>query len=199
MKKKILNFFRNKITTQYPNYNNDKIDEIMYGIEGIYLTVEKAIIIFTISFMLGIFKNLIFLLIAFNIIRLFAFGVHASKSIICLIFSSIIFLSFAFLCKIITLDKNILFIIYPIILIIMYFFAPADTVKRPLINEKKRKRFKRLSLLITIIYFIISILYVNKSIITNYLFFGLIIECMLINPITYKLFNTSYNNYKKMV
>lgn len=199
MKNKVLSYFKRKITNQYPNYSSEKIDEIMYGVEGIYLTFEKAIIIFLIAAVLGIFKNIILLLIAFNTIRVFAFGVHASKSFICLISSSALFLTAAFLCKVITINTTLILILYPIFLFLMLLFAPADTVKRPLINKKKRIRFKTLSVLITIIYFIISILFIKNNELVNYLLFGLIIECILINPITYKLFNTPYNNYKKMV
>ena len=63
MKKRFLNSIRNSIRKQYPNYTEDKLDEIMYGIEGLYLTITKTIVIFTIALILGIVKELIFLLI----------------------------------------------------------------------------------------------------------------------------------------
>lgn len=137
MKKRFLSFIRNLIKKQYPNYSNDKLDEIMYGIEGIYLTITKAIIIFTLALILGIFKELLFLLISFNLIRLFAFGMHANNSITCLIFSSMVFIGGAFLCKYLAINKELLYFIYPILLIIIAVYSPADTVKRPLINKKK--------------------------------------------------------------
>lgn len=199
MKRKILFKLRQQIKNQYPNYSNDKLDEIMYGIEGIYLTLEKAVIIFILAAILGIFKELFFLLLAFNFIRLFGFGIHASKSYVCLITSSVLFIGFAFLCKYVNLNINNLIIIYFIIITIILLFAPADTVKRPLIQKNKRMRLKILSIIITILYFIISLIFIKNSTLVNYLCFGLIIECLLINPITYKLFNTPFNNYKKMV
>lgn len=194
MKKRFLNSIRSKIKQQYPKYTNEKLDEIMYGIEGIYLTVTKTIIIFISAALLGIFKELFFLLIAFNLIRLFAFGMHANKSWVCLIFSSVIFLGGAFLCKCIVIPENILYILYLIVFIIILLFSPADTVKRPLLKRKKRIKFKILSLLTVIIYFIISLLINNNSII-NYLIISLIIECILISPITYKIFRMPYKNY----
>ena len=52
MKKKLLNAIKNSIKRQYPNYTEEKIDEIMYGIEGIYLTITKTIVIFLIAFII---------------------------------------------------------------------------------------------------------------------------------------------------
>lgn len=196
MKKRFLRKIKLDIEKQYPNYSKDKIEEIMYGIEGIYLTITKTIIIFTLALILGIFKELILLLIAFNFIRLFAFGMHANKSWICLIFSSGLFISTSFLIKTVSLPNNIIYILYLIILIIMILFSPADTVKRPLIKKKKRIIFKILSIVVTIIYFVITLLIKNKLLI-NSMLFGLLVECILILPITYRIFKMPYKNYIK--
>lgn len=195
MKKRFLNSIRNSIKKQYPNYSNDKIDEIMYGVEGIYLTITKTIIIFALAFLFKIAKELLFLLIAFNFIRLFAFGMHANNSITCLIFSSLMFIGGAFICKYATINKPLLYALYLFSLIIISIYSPADTVKRPLIKKKKRVRFKILSILTVIIYAIIS-LFIKDNLIINYLIIGLLIECILISPITYKIFKMPYRNYK---
>ena len=194
MKKLFLKKIRTTIKKQYPNYNDDKIDEIMYGIEGLYLTFTKTVVICIIALILGILKELICLLIAFNFIRFFAFGMHASKSSICLIFSSLVFIIFSILCKYIVLPKYLLYILYLLALAIISIYAPADTVKRPLIKRKKRIKFKILSIMVVIIYFILTLVSKNNLFI-NSLIFGLLIECILINPITYKVFKMPYKNY----
>lgn len=195
MKKRLLNSIRIAIKKQYPNYSEDKIDEVMYGIEGIYLTITKTIVIFILAFILGVAKELLFLLITFNFIRMFAFGMHANKSWICLVFSSILFLGGAFLSKYIVLDKVVLYLLYLIAFILVTIYAPADTVKRPLIKKKKRIRFKILSVIVVIGYFIVTLL-ITSNLIINVLIFGLIIECLLISPLTYKAFKMPYRNYK---
>ena len=195
MKKRFLNKIKNGITKQYPNYSKDKIDEIMYGIEGIYMLITKTIIIFILAMILGIFKELLYLLISFNFIRLFAFGMHANKSYICLIFSSLLFLLGAFMCKYIIFNKYMLYILYFIAFIIIAIYAPADTKKRPLIKRNKRIKFKVLSLMIVTLYFILT-LFIKDNLIINSLIIGIIIECILILPITYKAFHMPYNNYK---
>ncbi len=194
MKKRFLNKMRSSISKQYPNYNNDKLDEIMYGVEGIYLTITKCIVIFTIALILGIFKELLLLLLAFNFIRLFAFGMHASKSSICLIFSSALFIGGAYLCKTIVLPTTLIYILYLVVLIIMILYSPSDTVKRPLIRKNRRLKFKILSVMVTTTYFITTLL-ISNNLYINCMIFGLVIECILIIPITYKAFNMPYKNY----
>lgn len=194
MKKLFLKKIRTAIKKQYPNYNDDKIDEIMYGIEGLYLTFTKTVVICIIALILGILKELICLLVSFNFIRFFAFGMHANKSSICLIFSSLVFIIFSILCKYIVLPKYLLYILYLLAIAIISIYAPADTVKRPLIKRKKRIKFKILSIMVVIIYFILTLVFKNNLLI-NSLIFGLLIECILINPITYKAFKMPYKNY----
>lgn len=195
MKKRFLNKIKDDIKKQYPNYSNDKIDEIMYGIEGIYLSITKTIIIFLLAFLLDILKELVILLITFNIIRFFAFGMHANKSWICLIFSGSIFIGATYICKYTNINGNLLYLLYAIALIIISIYSPADTVKRPLIKKKKRIKFKILSISVVLIFFLISFIIKNKLII-NCLILGLLIECILILPITYKIFKMPYKNYK---
>ena len=76
-------FFMNKslaFLCKYNTYSDEDIEKLSYGLEGIYLTITKLIIIFALALLLNIFKEIIFLLIIFNIIRYFGFGIHAKKS-----------------------------------------------------------------------------------------------------------------------
>ena len=139
---------------------------------------------------------MLLLLLTYNFIRLFAFGMHANKSWICLVFSSSIFILGTYLCKYVSINDYLLYLLYLVVLIIVIIYAPADTVKRPLIKKKKRNIFKLLSVLVVILYFILSLV-IDNNLIKNCLIIGLIIECILINPLTYKIFNMPYNNYKK--
>lgn len=195
MKNYFLKKIRKEIIKQYPKYSKDKVDEIMYGVEGIYLTITKTIIISLIALILGVFKELIFLLISFNFIRLFAFGMHANKSWICLLFSSTLFLGGAYLCKILVISKNILITLFLIVLLIISIYAPSDTVKRPLIKKKRRIIFKILSMTVVIIYFILTLI-IKNNLFINAIIIGLIIECILILPTTYMIFKMPYKNYK---
>ena len=175
-------------------YNNTELEEIKYGLESIYLAITKVVVILFISACIGLFKEAVLFLLIFNLVRATAFGLHASKSIWCWISSSISFLLIPFICKNV-IFPTIFYIVASIItMIIFLLYAPADTVKRPLINKKKRKMYKTLSV-ITALIFISLIFIIDNFLIKNMLIFALILESILILPITYKIFKLPYRNY----
>lgn len=176
-------------------YTDEQIEIIQYGLEGIYLTITKMIILFALAILLDCVLEFVLLLITFNIIRSQAFGIHASKSIYCLITSTIMFIGGALICKYYFIPSWIAIILAIVCDICLLLYAPADTYKRPLVNEKKRKRFKILSVSLGIIYTILIIVFRDYSIV-NYLLLGMIEAVIMILPFTYKAFRLPYNNYK---
>ena len=194
MKNLVVNSIMNNITKYY-NYDDTKLDEIKYGIESLYLTISKTIIILIGCIILKIVKPLLLLFIFYGIIRLTGFGVHAKKSWHCWVTSLLMFIGIPILISIISVNNNIIFITYLICMILMLKYAPADTEKRPLINKNKRALYKVLTLLITFIYLILSLILKNQIII-NTLYLSIILETIQILPITYKLYGVRYNNYK---
>lgn len=175
--------------------NNSKLEEIRYGLEAIYLTISKLIVILISSWLLGIIKEVIIFTILYNFIRLFAFGIHASKSYICLIYSLIIFLFLPFISTLINLNKYCVIAAGLFCILMMMIYAPADTYKRPLVNNKKRFIYKILSVLVSVLYLIIALI-INNPFITNCLILSILIETIMILPITYRLFKLTYNNYR---
>lgn len=194
MKKKFLNSSM-ELITKNKQYTDEQVEIMAYGLETIYLTVTKLVIIFLTAYLLGIFKEMILLLVTYNIIRSQAFGIHASKSIYCLITSLIMFIGGALICKYLVFPDWALISLSLICNVCLLIYAPADTHKRPLINAKKRKRFKFISFSFGIIYTILIITFRDYSIV-NYLLVGMIEAIIMILPITYKTFNLPYNNYK---
>ena len=192
------NIFINKslalIKKYYPNYDDIKIAEIKYGLEGMYLTITKLVIIFSIALMLNIYKEMLLLLIFFNIMRTTGFGLHATKSWICLLSSTLIFIGLPFVSKIIIISLPIKIILGALAIILVYKYAPADTKKRPLINPKTRRKLKIKTIFRTTILMIFAII-IKNNIISNLVIFGIYTEIILIIPISYKIFNLSYNNY----
>ena len=59
MREKILNTAMINIKNKYPEYNDDKLEEISYGLEALYITFTKTIVIFGISLVLNIFKEVL--------------------------------------------------------------------------------------------------------------------------------------------
>ena len=141
MKKNFLRFANSTILKYYPSLNDDEMEVIDYGLESVYLTFTKLIVILALSFFLGITKQVLLILIFYNIIRFTAFGIHATKSSYCLLSSCIFLIGGVYICNYsINITLIIKVILCFICIISIYLYAPADTHKRPIVNIKKRKR-----------------------------------------------------------
>lgn len=195
MKKRFLKFASKMIKDQYPETDDIKMAEYLYSIEGFYLTFTKLLIILPLAIIIGVFKEMILLLLFFNILRESACGLHATKSWICLLSSSIVFLGIPFLTKIIVIPFIIKVILGIIGILLIFKYAPADTKKAPIIKEQRRKKLKITSTINCIILTILCLI-IKDKIISNIIIFSIWIEIFLILPITYKIFHLSYNNYK---
>ena len=196
MKKYILDHAMNIINTNYPNYNQDKKDEIRYGLEATYLSITKVIVILLITVVLGIFKEALIVLILFNILRMFAFGIHAKESWQCWISSSILFIGIPYLCIYMNIDIIYHYIIIGLSVLTYILYAPSDTVKRPLIKKHRRVKFKILTLITSIIY-IITFFNTGSIFIKNSISLCMLLESVLIHPLTYRMFKLPYKNYER--
>lgn len=194
MKKKFLNYSINLIKKYNPDIDNVRIDELRYGLEGFYLTITKLVVVVILALIFNIFKEMLIMLIIFNILRSSGFGLHATKSWVCLLSSCLIFIIFPFLSRIIVIPYLVKIILGIISIILMYLYAPADTKKRPIINIDRRNFYKFITTIDCIVLVFIS-LYTN-NLLSNLILFGIYSEVVIILPITYKLFNLSYDNYK---
>lgn len=198
MKKRFLDYSLKLIANNNPNISDEKRDELRYGLEGFYLTITKAIFIFSLAYLLRIFKETLVMLIFFNILRATGFGLHAKKSWMCLISSSILFIFLPFISRYVVFPFYWKCILGGLSIILVTLYAPADTIKHPLINANKRMILKLLSTIFCTILVILSITIKNETIDTL-IIFGIYVEISLIIPITYKLFHLSYNNYKNYI
>lgn len=184
-----------KIIKQNKNLDRTKLAEIKYGLEGLYLTITKLIIITIISVLLKITKEYLIFLLIFTIIRTPSFGIHAKKSWICLITSTLSFIGIPLIAIYTKLNIITKIIIGLISIIGILLFSPADTHKRPIVNKKRRRIYKILSTTIAIIYIILSVT-IKDNFISNSFIYSTILQNILISPITYKIFKMPYNNYK---
>ena len=194
MKQKFLSYCLNTIRENRSDINEIKLDEIRYGLEAIYITVTKTIVIFSLALIFNIFREMLLLLIFFNILRTTGFGLHASKGWICLLSSSLIFIILPFFSKLFTIPIYIKSLLGVIAIILIYVYTPADTIKRPIISKKRREIYNFVTTISCILLTFISII-VKDNTISNLIIFGIYIEVVLVLPLTYKYFKLSYNNY----
>lgn len=198
IKKFIIDKSLNMISDIYPDYNDSKMDEIRYGLESIYLSLTKVIVILFITLLLGIFKEAIIVLLFFNGLRATAFGIHAKKSWMCWVSSLILFIGIPCLCIYIDIQSILSYIMISFSVICYLLYAPADTKKRPLVRKNRRIKFKTLTLIIACIYILIFF-NTHNIFIRNVIACTMMLESVLIHPLTYKVFHLPYKNYEGYV
>lgn len=183
------------IKEKYPNYDNDKLEVIAYGLESLYIMVTKTIIISLIAVLAGVFKEMLLIMLLYNVIRTTAFGMHAKESWQCYVISITLFIGGAILFKYVDVNFYVKAIVSAISYIFLVIYAPADTHKRPLVNAKKRKIYKFITTITSSIYLILIIVFRDSNISTA-VSMGLLDAMLMIHPITYRMFHLPYNNYK---
>lgn len=176
------------------DYTDQKLNEIKYGLEALYLTTTKISVIYIIAIILNSYKELTLIFLLYGTLRLTGFGIHAKSSKECWISSLLIFVPIPYLLKIIFIPKYINIILSIIGTILLLIYSPADTEKRPLIHKKKRIIYKILTTTISTIYAILNII-TKDNILSNIITFSILLEAIIVLPISYKLFGLKYNNY----
>ncbi len=182
---------------KYQSISDYDKKKVKYGLEGLYLTITKMIILTVLALMLNMFKEFILVVVFFNVIRYTGFGFHAEKSYQCLLFSTFNFIAIPFLLLHIQLSNFFLYTICAICIFHYLLFAPADTKKRPLSNKRKRIIRKIVTVMIGFIYTLMITL-LNNAYWTSIILSAMIIQSIIISPIIYRLFHQPYNNYKKL-
>ena len=198
MRKKFISSSLRAIKRKYPEYSDEKLDELRYGLEGLYILVTKSVIIFGIAYLLGILWELIIFTVLYNIIRATSFGIHATKSWICLVSSLMIFIGATYLSTVLVIPTGTKIILGILTVLYIHIYSPADTKKRPIVSPKRRFVYKTVSTVIACIYTIICVVITNNFL-ANSLLFALIIQCLMISPLTYKLSGQPYDNYKTYI
>ena len=188
--KQSLNFIKSK-----KKITNLEEKKLLYGLEAFYNLFTKIIVLIILAIIFDCLKELILLTFIYSTLRLYGFGIHAKTSLQCWFTTLPIYIGGCLFIRYCELPIVILYILWIFSFISFILFAPADTPARPLIHKEKRIRAKILSIVILLFYLFIFIIYPNK-LINNAILYGLLMECISINPLVYKLFNTPFNNYR---
>lgn len=181
------------------NYSEKKKKIIKYGMECIYTIITKTFVVLVISALVGTIEETCLLLIFYALVRMFGFGIHATKNLYCWIISLFTYIVLPLILKYIEFNQMVIIMAEFISLIGLILWAPADTKKRPLIHENQRKKDKIILLIIVGIYIIYSELFNN--IYSHCMMMSMILEFICTCPLTYFIFKQPFNNYKyfKMV
>ena len=179
---------------KHNKYTDKERIVVHYGLETLYVNISKAIIITIFSLFLGITLEMYCFIFVYGLLRTYMGGIHLKTSLGCTVYSGTIFIISTILSLNLDIFLQIGIFIILIGLFIAYKYSPADTSRKPILNKDLRKRRKKISCMLISIYLIIYILNIN-SILNNFIVFAVLINSILIHPITYKLMKQNYNNY----
>lgn len=197
MKNLVINTLMNFVTSN-KELDEVKKEELRFGFSSMYLTYSKLLVITLVAAVLGIFKEYIIFLLLYNLIRTFSFGLHATKSWVCWITSTIAFIGVPYLSSIVVIPQFIKVIVGAYLIIRFAMNAPADTKKRPIVSQRRRLFFKYTSTILAFLYIITSVI-IKNNLISNILFLAVFVQSIVISPYTYKLFKLPFNNYKDYI
>lgn len=163
MKNRFVNFF-------LKNSNEDN-DILKYGLETLYILIEKTLLLLTIAIIFNLLAELLIFLFFFSIIRSNAFGLHMNTSLKCTIVSILAFLFCTYISKF-NLNLSTTLVLFALSLISIIRNAPAEVTR----NLDKLK-YKRKSIMLAIIFGIIMIFSNHR----NLILYSLVLESILIS------------------
>lgn len=179
-----------------PDKTETELEKIKYGIDIFLMNFYKIPVLWIIAYFLGVFIPMVIATISFGFIRMFASGIHARKGWTCLLMTGFVLFSIVYFSTYLPLNflyKTTLFIFS---LVLIFLYAPADTEEKPLINPKLRQRLKIKATVISVLFYLLSIVFFSKDIIGSILIYSMLAESLLITPVIYKLFKRRYRNYE---
>lgn len=195
MIEKICEFLLKKIQKKMPEMGEEQAEVIQYGIQLIIGEIPKMFILFGLGFFFGIGWYTLLAYIAIMPYRGASGGFHLKTHFGCILGTSLFYYGNVLLSITLTLtdpQKYILtFITFIFSIIMITLYAPADTENVPIISKKERRNKKILSYITMTITLIIS-LFIQSSIISNLLLFGVLIQSTSITRLAYKITKNRY-------
>ena len=170
--------------------------KIKLGLEVLLINLMKGSVVYGISIITGTFWPTFITHLSYFSLRRTAFGLHAKSSFVCSITSILLFNLIPVMLQGVEVSDVVLFLLSPLLVWLIYLYAPADTEKNPLTNAALRNKLRTQSVGTTILLLVIALLipYPMPSVM---IVLGVCWQVVSILPTTYKLLGRSYNNYEK--
>lgn len=178
------------------NKEGAQLQKMKLGIEILLINLSKFLIIFILAAMLNLLKEVIFISTMFAVIRSSSFGLHAKNSIMCTIVTIVMFIGGAYLSQYLVLNNYEVFIIFTILNMLLYKYAPADTENHPLLGADFREKLRKKTLVKSMFLMALAMAILSNKI-KILITLAVIEQTLSILPITYKLLKRRYNNYEK--
>ena len=197
MIEKICGYILKKMKAKMPEMTDEKAEVVQYGLEILFGEVPKIILLFGISFLLGIGWYMVFAYVALMPYRAMSGGFHLHTHLGCILGSAIIYYGNIIISRFLILDdlqKYILIglsLVFGALMVSMY--APADTENVPIISKKERKTKKILSYITLAVTLLVAAV-IQNPILANILIIGSLIQSISISRIAYILTKNKYGH-----
>jgi accessory gene regulator B len=179
---------------------------IVYGLQIILGAVLKGIFLLLTAYLLGILFPMLVVMGTASYLRILSGGAHFSTYYRCLCAGLLVFNGLGYLTVVLTEMYNHLYMI-PILMlvtltgmIVAYKYAPADAVKKPNKDNKKKNLLKDLSIAFIIVWYSTIMLLVNPLAVNFYWkaiviasSLGIIWQSLTITPLGFKLYGAIDN------
>ncbi len=178
-----------------PDIDEEKAEVINYGLQNIIGEIPKIFLLFFISWVLGILKEVLFMFIILLPYRGASGGFHLKTHLGCIIGTTLFYCGVAFLSKNVVIGETIKYLlvilgwIFGMIMIKLY--APADTENVPILSKKERKK-KQIMSYLTFTIGMVAGLIIKDNVIANILIIGNLVQTLNITKLAYKITKNKY-------
>ena len=189
------NFLVDKMRKENPEIDDERSEIINYGLQLLIGEIPKMLITLLVSYILGILKLTIIMVLILIPYRAFSGGFHLHTHIGCIISTTMYYCGIPKI-SIFTYFNNqtkIIFVLCALIfgIIIIKKYAPADTENVPILQEKTRKQKKILSYITYTLGLIIALI-IKDNVVSNIIIFGYLVQTLMITPLAYKITRNKY-------
>ena len=191
----ICTFLTNRIRKEMPEIDDERAEVINYGLQNIVGEIPKIFLLFIISFILGMLKEVLFMFIVLTPYRGASGGFHLKTHLGCIIGTTVFYCGTVLLSQHVILEDITKYILIGISWIFGMFmiklYAPADTENVPILSQKDRKKKQRIAY-ITYSIGLIAALLIQDNVISNILLFGNLLQTLTITKLAYRLTKNKY-------
>ena len=191
----ICTFLTNRIRKEMPEIDDERAEVINYGLQNIVGEIPKIFLLFIISFILGMLKEVLFMFIVLTPYRGASGGFHLKTHLGCIIGTTVFYCGTVLLSQHVILEDITKYILIGISWIFGMFmiklYAPADTENVPILSKKDRKR-KQMIAYITYSIGLMAAVLIQDNVISNILLFGNLLQTLTITKLAYRLTKNKY-------
>lgn len=191
----ICTFLTNRIRKDMPEIDDERAEVIYYGLQNIVGEIPKIFLLFIIAYILGIFKEVLFMFIVLIPYRGTSGGFHLKTHLGCIVGTT------AFYCGIVLLSQHVVLgnitkymligISWIFGMFMIKLYAPADTENVPILSKKDRKK-KQIIAYIAYTLGLVLALFIQNTVISNILLFGNLLQTLTITKLAYRLTKNKY-------